>query len=76
MAILPESSNPAQIELGGHGRQASAAPVVNHGTLAIIAGSRSHGFFDAALLNSFEMLSGEKYYRTAGTIGPLTNHSG
>jgi hypothetical protein len=65
LAILPESSNPAQIELDRHGRQTSAAPVVNHGTFPIITGSRSHGVFDVTLMKSFEILSGEKYYRTA-----------
>lgn len=49
--------------------QTSAAPVVNHGTFAMIAGSRSHGLFDASAMKLFETLSGEKYYGTAKLRG-------
>ena len=67
--MLPEPSNPAQIELNRHHRQTSAAPVVNDGSFATIADFHSHGFFDAVLIEPFEILSGEKYYRTPQSTG-------
>lgn len=44
-------------------------PVFNNGSLAIIAGFRSHVFFDATLMSSFVVLSGDKYYRTVKVLG-------
>jgi hypothetical protein len=69
LAMLPEPSNPAQIELNRHRRQTSAAPVVNDGSFATIEDFHSHGFIDAVLIEPFEILSGEKYYRTPQTKG-------
>jgi hypothetical protein len=66
-AILPESSNPAQIDMNCRNRQTAAAPVVDDGTFTIIAGSRSHGSFDAVLMNWLAMLSGNKCYRNVKT---------
>ena len=46
-------------------RPSAELPAIVDATFAIIAGFRLHAFFDDPLMNSFEMLSGEKYYRTA-----------
>lgn len=57
-----ESSNPAEVNLDRRRGQASTPPVGDDGTFATIARSRSHGFLDAVQIESFEKLSGHKYY--------------